>query len=92
MVLLIGLSSDTDPHKRVYADHMGNYLGRVRLSVHTDESTSVERQREKNIEQWATMHGHRIVGWAEDIDVSGKVSPFDTPQFGGLAQQSLAGV
>ncbi|SBS78164.1 putative phage Integrase [uncultured Mycobacterium sp.] len=60
---------------------MGNYLGRVRLSVHTDESTSVERQRE-HIEQWAKMHGHTIVGWAEDIDVSGKLSPFDTPQFG----------
>lgn len=60
---------------------MGKYLGRVRLSVSTDESTSVERQRE-HIEQWARLHGHDIVGWAEDQDVSGKLSPFDTPQFG----------
>lgn len=60
---------------------MGNYLGRVRLSVATDESTSVERQRE-HIEQWAKLHGHVIVGWAEDVDVSGKLSPFDAPVFG----------
>jgi site-specific DNA recombinase len=66
--------------KRVYAGHM-RFLARIRLSVFTDESTSVERQREI-ITQWATVHGHTIVGWAEDIDVSGKLSPFDTPQFG----------
>ena len=65
---------------RAYAGHM-RFLARIRLSVFTDESTSVERQREI-ITQWATVHGHAIVGWAEDIDVSGKLSPFDTPQFG----------
>ncbi|ETB29469.1 recombinase family protein [Mycobacterium avium] len=57
------------------------FLARVRLSVSTDESTSVERQREI-ITQWSKLHDHTIVGWAEDIDVSGKLSPFDTPQFG----------
>lgn len=60
---------------------MGNFIGRVRLSHSTDESTSVERQRQ-HIEQWARLHGHTIVGWAEDIDVSGKMNPFDTPRFG----------
>src|ERR1700752_296289 len=60
---------------------MANFIGRIRLSVSADESTSVERQRQ-HIEAWAQLHGHLIVGWAEDIDVSGKVSPFDTPQFG----------
>ncbi|BCP10444.1 hypothetical protein MINTM020_25420 [Mycobacterium paraintracellulare] len=57
------------------------FLARIRLSVSTDESTSVERQREM-ITSWASLHDHTIVGWAEDVDVSGKLSPFDTPQFG----------
>lgn len=56
-------------------------LGRIRLSRLTEESTSVERQREL-IENWANTHGHEIVGWAEDIDVSGSLSPFDTPELG----------
>jgi site-specific DNA recombinase len=56
-------------------------LGRLRLSRSTEESTSIERQREI-IEQWAQAHRHRIVGWAEDLDVSGSVRPFDTPGLG----------
>lgn len=56
-------------------------LGRTRLSVDTDESTSIERQREA-IQQWAAAGGHTVVGWAEDISVSGSVDPFDTPQLG----------
>jgi site-specific DNA recombinase len=66
--------------KHKYAGHM-RFLARIRLSVSQDESTSVERQRE-TIAQWAKLHDHTIVGWAEDIDVSGKLSPFDTPKFG----------
>lgn len=57
------------------------FLGRIRLSVSTDESTSVERQREI-ITRWCQLHDHEVVGWAEDVDVSGKLSPFDTPQLG----------
>lgn len=57
-------------------------MGRIRLSRLTDESTSKERQQEI-IEQWAAMHGHTIVGWAEDMDVSRSVDPFDTPELGG---------
>jgi site-specific DNA recombinase len=56
-------------------------LGRLRLSRSTEESTSIERQREI-IEQWTNANGHSVVGWAEDIDVSGSVDPFDTPQLG----------
>lgn len=41
----------------------------------------MERQREV-VQQWADMSGHTVVGWAEDIDVSGSVDPFDTPEFG----------
>ncbi|ORJ97764.1 recombinase family protein [Prescottella equi] len=56
-------------------------LGRLRLSRLTDESTSIERQRE-TIQRWAESQGHTVVGWAEDADVSGAVDPFDTPQLG----------
>jgi DNA invertase Pin-like site-specific DNA recombinase len=56
-------------------------LGRLRLSRSTEESTSIERQREI-VHQWAEANGHSVVGWAEDIDVSGAVDPFDTPQLG----------
>ena len=56
-------------------------LGRLRLSRSTEESTSIERQREV-IQQWADANGHEVVGWAEDIDVSGAVDPFDTPELG----------
>jgi site-specific DNA recombinase len=56
-------------------------LGRVRISRATDESTSVERQREI-IEAWAKANEHQIVGWAEDLDISGGIDPFDTPALG----------
>ena len=52
-------------------------LGRVRLSRFDTGSTSVERQREL-VEQWAAANDHTIVGWAEDIDLSGSVDPFDS--------------
>lgn len=60
---------------------MARVLGRLRLSRSTEESTSIERQREI-IQQWAEANGHKVVGWAEDIDISGSVDPFDTPQLG----------
>ncbi|CAN5550331.1 recombinase family protein [soil metagenome] len=56
-------------------------LGRLRLSVASDESTSIERQREV-IDSWAKSNGHKVIGWAEDVDVSGSVDPFDTPKLG----------
>lgn len=56
-------------------------LGRIRLSRQTEESTSAERQREA-IEQWCSLHGHTVVGWATDLDVSGSVSPFHAPELG----------
>jgi DNA invertase Pin-like site-specific DNA recombinase len=56
-------------------------LGRVRLSRATEESTSVERQREI-IETWSRQNDHEVIGWAEDLDVSGSVDPFETPALG----------
>ena len=53
-------------------------LGRIRLSRLTEESPSAARQREI-IENWAAANDHEIVGWAEDIDVSGSVDPFEAP-------------
>lgn len=57
-------------------------LGVIRLSKSRDESTSPERQREA-IESIAAYLGDEIVGWAEDLDVSGNyVAPIDRPQLG----------
>jgi site-specific DNA recombinase len=56
-------------------------LGRLRLSRSTDESTSIERQREM-IQQWSDLHGHEVIGWADDTDVSGSIDPFKTPRLG----------
>jgi site-specific DNA recombinase len=53
-------------------------LGRIRLSRLTEESTSAARQKEL-IEQWASMNGHEVIGWAEDLDVSGSIDPFEAP-------------
>nr|WP_256388255.1 MULTISPECIES: recombinase family protein [Corynebacterium] len=60
---------------------MARVLGRIRLSRMTEESTSVGRQREL-IQSWADNNGHEVVAWAEDVDVSGSVSPFDAPALG----------
>ncbi|MET7749944.1 recombinase family protein [Micromonospora sp. NPDC005367] len=56
-------------------------LGVIRLSRETDESTSPERQRDA-VTKWAELHGHTIVGWAEDLDVSGDKNPWDRPDLG----------
>lgn len=65
-------------------------LGRVRLSRLTEESTSVERQREL-IKKWSEMNDHTIVGWAEDVDVSGSIDPFEAPQLGPWFQEDKRG-
>jgi len=65
-------------------------LGRVRISRLSDESTSIERQREI-VESWAQQNDHTIVGWAVDTDVSGSLSPFDTAGLGPwLAEPKLS--
>lgn len=56
-------------------------IGVLRISVATDESTSISRQREA-IDLWARLHGHTVVDWAIDEGVSGATSPFDRPGFG----------
>lgn len=56
-------------------------LGRLRISRLSDESTSIERQREI-VESWAKQNDHQIIGFAIDEDVSGSVDPFDTPALG----------
>jgi len=66
-------------------------LGRVRISRLSDESTSIERQREI-VESWAQQNDHTIIGWAVDTDVSGSVSPFDTAGLGPwLREPKLSG-
>jgi site-specific DNA recombinase len=56
-------------------------LAVVRLSDLTDETTSPERQRTK-ITIYARLHEHEVVGLAEDLDVSGAISPFERPKLG----------
>ncbi|MEH1059366.1 recombinase family protein [Micromonospora sp. CPCC 206171] len=56
-------------------------LGVIRLSRETDESTSPERQRD-DIKKWCDLHRHTLIGFAEDLDVSGAVDPFERPQLG----------
>ncbi|MEU5809443.1 recombinase family protein [Streptomyces sp. NPDC047718] len=60
---------------------MARVLGVVRLSKVSDETTSPERQR-RSIQRWADQEGHVIVGWVEDIDVSGGVEPWKRAEFG----------
>lgn len=58
-------------------------LGVVRLSQLTDDSSSPHRQREA-IEHWAAspLVEGEIIGWAEDLDVSGGLSPFKRGELG----------
>ncbi|MFI0354010.1 recombinase family protein [Actinomadura sp. 9N407] len=54
-------------------------LGVVRLSNLKDDTSSPERQREK-VHYWAKLHDARIVGIAEDLDVSAiSASPWERP-------------
>lgn len=56
-------------------------LANVRLSHETDETTSPARQR-AGLTSWADALGHEIVGWAEDLDVSGDLPPWKRPSLG----------
>ena len=56
-------------------------LASVRLSKETDATNSPATQR-VSIEDWAAEHGHRIVAWAEDLDVSGAVPIRERPGIG----------
>ncbi|MCX4828531.1 recombinase family protein [Streptomyces sp. NBC_01016] len=60
---------------------MARVLGVVRLSRVSDETTSPERQR-RSVQRWADQEGHLVVGWVEDIDVSGALEPWKRPEFG----------
>jgi site-specific DNA recombinase len=57
------------------------YVGVVRLSNRTEETTSPERQREI-ITRWAESHDHEIIGWAVDLGISASVSPWERPELG----------
>jgi site-specific DNA recombinase len=47
-------------------------LASIRLSRDTDTTNAPATQR-ADIQEWADEHGHIIVAWAEDIDVSGDI-------------------
>lgn len=54
---------------------MANALAATRLSHKTDESTSIERQKEQT-SLTAKVRGDKLIYTTEDTDVSGAVSPF----------------
>lgn len=58
-------------------------LGSLRLSVDTDDSTSIPRQQE-HVQHWVDAPGRdaRVVAWATDTDVSGGLHPFKRPGLG----------
>lgn len=58
-------------------------LGSLRLSVDTDDSTAIPRQKE-HVQHWVEAPGRdaRIVAWATDTDVSGGLHPFKRPDLG----------
>lgn len=60
---------------------MARVLGVLRLSRASDESTAIVRQRAA-IQRWADDKGHMIIGWVEDVDVSGGLEPWKRPDFG----------
>ncbi|MGB9998344.1 recombinase family protein [Streptomyces pseudogriseolus] len=60
---------------------MARVLGVLRLSRASDESTSIVRQKAA-IERWAESKGHVVIGWAEDVDVSGAIAPWERPELG----------
>lgn len=59
----------------------------LRLSRVTEESTSIERQRQ-DCERLCESRGYAVVGVAEDSDVSaGKTTPFQRPALGAWLQR-----
>jgi DNA invertase Pin-like site-specific DNA recombinase len=74
-------------------DHMGSdgiseydgcgkcLVGVVRLSRVTDATNSPEKQRGQVAEATKAVGGH-LIGWAEDLEVSGAMDPLTRPQLG----------
>lgn len=53
----------------------------ARISVDTDESTSIARQLEK-LDAWAQQHSYAVAGVVEDRSVSGSIDLPDRPSMG----------
>src|SRR4051812_29840097 len=63
-------------------------LGAARLSHKTDESTSIERQRE-SITFTCMARAETLIHITEDSDVSGAVSPFERDDLGPWLREPL---
>lgn len=68
---------------------MTTAIGLARLSVDTDESTSIARQRQA-ITDYCRAQGWDLLGIAEDVDVSGKTPVLDRPEAGKLLRSARA--
>jgi DNA invertase Pin-like site-specific DNA recombinase len=53
----------------------------IRQSRSGEDAVSPAQQKH-SITSYAAAHGHAIVGWATDLDVSGAMPPFDRPELG----------
>ncbi|MEW1546928.1 recombinase family protein [Streptomyces tsukubensis] len=71
------------PTRVTHSSQIQRVLGALRLSVSSDESTSIERQKDE-VNHWADSPSReaRVIGFAEDTDVSGSMSPWDRPGLG----------
>lgn len=68
---------------------MTTAIGLARLSVDSDESTSIARQRQA-ITDYCRAQGWELLGIAEDVDVSGKTPVLDRPEAGKLLRSAHA--
>jgi site-specific DNA recombinase len=80
-LLNLGKTISEAPAANVFTKTKLRILGVIRLSHETDVTTSPERQKEA-IELHAERHGHEIIGWAIDLDLSGGVDPFERKELG----------
>lgn len=84
------MAADPTPFPRPAASADGPVpaIGYIRVSMMREEAISPETQR-ASIEDWARRNGRRIVGWAEDLDMTGR--EFAKRKIGTLIERVKAG-
>ena len=65
-----------------------NLLAAIRQSVTNDRAAARQdpatspRRQQGTIERYASRHEHTVTVWAEDLDTSGSVPPWERPDLG----------
>ncbi|MEV0440506.1 recombinase family protein [Streptomyces spectabilis] len=77
------MTTSTLQRPKIQGTNLLRVLGALRLSVSSDESTSIERQTDE-VNHWTDSPSRdaKVIGFAEDTDVSGSMSPWDRPGLG----------